>query len=255
MNSEWAGRYPWQHLLIVHFFSQCDLIATSCRNMRDILNRNPDVTFDCRWLPNGFSNVFDIPIIADPKKKENIILTVGRIGTQQKNNEELLTAFAKIAGRLPDWKVHLAGPVDDRIKPFISDYFAAFPDLQDRVVFLGNVVDKNELYSEYAKAKIFVLTSVLEGGTPNVYGEALFHGCAFITSSIDGADDITHFGSLGLKYPSGDAGALAKSMLTLCRAADERYMTRHIPAALKYANQYFDNERIARKLAFMLYSG
>ncbi|MDR3300701.1 MAG: glycosyltransferase family 4 protein [Candidatus Accumulibacter sp.] len=194
-----------------------------------------------------------MPVIANPKKKENIILTVGRIGTQQKNNEELLVAFAKIAGRLPDWKIHLAGPVDDRIKPFISDYFAAFPDLKDRVIFLGNIVDKADLYAEYSKSKIFVLTSVFEGA-PNVYAEALFHGCAFITSDIDAADDIIDFGNLGLKYPSGNTDALAESMLTLCGAADEEFMTRHISSALKYANRYFDNERIARKLVFMLYN-
>jgi glycosyltransferase involved in cell wall biosynthesis len=254
MNSNWAGRYPWKNSDVIRFFNQCDIIATSCRNMRDIINRNPECAFDCCWIPNGFSNVFDMPIIANPKKKENIILTVGRIGTQLKNNEELLVAFAKIAGRLPDWKIHLAGPVDNQIKPFISDYFAAFTDLKDRVIFLGNIVDKADLYSEYSKSKIFALTSVLEGGTPNVYAEALFHGCAFITSNIDAADDIINFGNLGLKYPLGNIDALAENMLTLCSAADEEFMTCHISSALKYANRYFDNERIARKLVFMLYN-
>jgi hypothetical protein len=49
----------------------------------------------------------------------------------------------------------------------------------ERVAFTGAITDKAELYSEYAKAKIFALTSTLEGVTPNVYAEALFHGCMF----------------------------------------------------------------------------
>ncbi|MDR3300702.1 MAG: hypothetical protein LBU43_12100 [Candidatus Accumulibacter sp.] len=70
MNSIWASRYPWQNPDVVRFFNQCDVIATSCRNMRDIINRNPECAFDCHWIPNGFSNVLICRLLPTPRKKK-----------------------------------------------------------------------------------------------------------------------------------------------------------------------------------------
>ncbi|MDR2088961.1 MAG: glycosyltransferase family 4 protein [Clostridiales Family XIII bacterium] len=252
MNSHWQKRIAWGAPACTAFFDRCDAITNSCRTMRDSVNRDPNVNFDSFWISNAFFNAYNVPVIAKPKLKENILLTVGRIGSGQKNNEELLLAFAKAAGALPSWRVHLVGSVDDRIKPFIAQYFEAYPHLKKRVILKGKLVDKEALYREYARAKVFVLTSVMEGA-PNVYAEALHHGCAFITSDIDCADDITDFGRLGEKYALGDKDALARAMIRLCRKADANFFKAHIPAALAYANRYYDWERNARKIAYMLY--
>jgi glycosyltransferase involved in cell wall biosynthesis len=253
MNSDWQSRIDWSMPQLAEFFDKCDVIANSCRTMRDSINRDPNVNFGNFWISNAFFNAYGVPIVAKPKLKENVILTVGRIGTEQKNNEELLLAFAKAADALPSWRIHLVGSVDDRIKPFIAKYFEIYPKLKSRVIFKGKIVDKKQLYREYSQAKVFILTSALEGGTPNVYAEALHHGCAFITSDIDGADDITDYGRLGSKYKLGDADALAGAMVRLCRKADNTFFKSHIPAALEYANRYFDWDRNAKKIAYALY--
>jgi glycosyltransferase involved in cell wall biosynthesis len=93
----------------------------------------------------------------------------------------------------------------------------------------------------------------MEGGTPNVYAEALRHGCAFITSDVDGADDIANYGQFGIKYTLGDRDALAGAMTRLCRKADANFFRSHIPAALAYADRYYDWERNAKKIAYMLH--
>ena len=252
MNSYWMDTAPWGSAEAGRFAGQCDVTATSCRQMRDALNRRADVKFPCRWLTNGFYNPTDVEVIADPEHKDNIILTVGRIGTYQKNTEELLSAFASVSGVLPGWSLRLVGPIESDFHTYIDSYFSQYPKLKDRVVFTGPITDKEELYSEYAKAKIFALTSVAEG-FPNVYSEALFHGCMFITSDIDAAEDITNYDQLGMIYKSTDINALCTALVEMCLSADKRGMQTHIPKALEYANKYYDWKRIAKKLAYMLF--
>lgn len=253
MNTYWMRHVDWDTPQLNLFSQQCDVIATSCRLMRDTLNRSPQVRFACNWLANGFYNPTDIKIVADPDYKENTILTVARIGTPEKNNEELVISFAGLADALPGWKLKLVGPIDPRIDPFIDWFFTTYPNMKDRVIFTGPITDKKELYDEYAKAKIFVLTSRSESGTPNVYAEALVHGCMFISSGIDGADDITNYGELGLKYERGETGSLAHALMTLCSKADADGFREHIPKALEYAARYYSWERNAKKLAYMLF--
>jgi len=252
MNSWWMSTTPWDSLEARKFAEQCDIIATSCRQMRDALNRSPQVHFPCRWLTNGFYNPTEVPVIADPDKKENILLTVGRIGTFQKNNEEMLTAFAKVSSVLEGWSLRLVGSIEPGFQEYIGNYYAKYPHLKNRVIFTGPITDKAELYREYAKAKIFILSSRQEG-FPNVYAEALFHGCMFITSEVDAADDITNYDELGAKYPIGDVGALADVLVRTCRKATGTGMHDHVPKALKYAKQYYDWYRNAKKLAYMLF--
>ena len=254
MNSYWMGKIDWNSSSARKFAEQCDIVATSCRSLRDALNRNPDVHFPCRWFPNGFFNPGKMQIIADPEKKENILLTVGRIGTAQKNNAEMLIAFARVSDELPDWSLRLVGIIAPEFQSFIDQYFAQRPDLKDRVVFTGAIENKDQLYCEYERAKVFILTSQLEGGTPNVIAEALFHGCMFITSDIDAADDITDFGALGAKYKLGDIDALTSLIVKICATADKNAFKNHIPKALAYAAKYYDWERNAKKLAYMIYN-
>jgi len=252
MNSYWMSTTPWQSAEATRFAKQCDITATSCRSMRDALNRNPHVGFSCRWFTNGFYNPTGIPVIADAEKKDNVILTVGRIGTHQKNNEELLTAFAEAADKLDGWSLRCVGPIESDFQSYIDGYFTNHPKLKDRVVFTGSITDKEKLYNEYAGAKVFALSSRLEG-FPNVYAEALFHGCMFITSDIDAADDMTNFNTLGLKYPLYDVNALKETLIEVCLKADKKGVQDHIPKALEYADQYFDWGRNAKKLAYMLF--
>jgi len=253
MNSYWMRNIQWSSAAARNFATQCDVIATSCRPLRDALNRKTSVHFPCHWFPNGFYNPTGVEVIADPEQKENTIMTVGRIGTPDKNNAELLVAFARVSNALPGWSLRLVGPVETKFQPLIEHYFSERPDLEDRVVFTGAIMNKGELYKEYAKGKVFALTSPSEGGTPNVYAEALFHGCMFITSDIDGADDITNFGELGIVYKLGDIDALSSALVKMCSNANKTALQKHIPKALAYATKYYDWNRNAKKLAYMLY--
>ena len=252
MNFWWMDQIVWDSIPGKQFSEQCDIIATSCRMVRDALNRNPTVHFPCRWFTNGFFNPTGSTVVTNAEIKENIILTVGRIGTKQKNNEELLTAFAEVSDSLNGWSLRLVGPIEHEFQSYINNYFLKYPQLKSRVIFTGSIVEKAELYSEYAKAKIFALTS-MEEGFPNVYAEALFHGCMFITSEIEAADDMINYGELGYKYPIEDIDALKSTLIDACSKVDIKMMREHIPKALVYANKFYDWNRNAKKLAYMLF--
>ncbi len=126
-----------------------------------------------------------------------------------------------------------------------------YPHLKERVIFTGAVYDKKELYREYSEAKCFALTSPIEG-SPNVYAEALVHGCKFVFSSFDEAEILTNFGELGEVYQHNDIEALSKCLLRLKHKTSEKDFEEHIPKALKYADEVFDWEKNSKKLAYML---
>jgi glycosyltransferase involved in cell wall biosynthesis len=88
--------------------------------------------------------------------KENILITVARIGTWQKNNEMMLEALNGL--HLNGWKFLFIGPVEENFLPKIDGFYLANPEKRDSVVFMGSIDDKNELYGHYQKAKVFCLT-------------------------------------------------------------------------------------------------
>jgi len=252
MNTFWMKSIDWENDQVKNFMRQCDIIATSCRKMRDLLNSMPEIKFPCRWLANGFYNPTGLKITAEAEYKENIILTVGRIGNPEKNHEELLIAFAAASRALPEWTLRLAGPVNPTFNSFLDWFYNEHPKLKERVILTGSIVDKAKLYDEYAKAKVFTLTSRSESGTPNVYAEALFHGCKFVASDIDGADDITNYGEFGEIYTRGNAEGLAAALIKVCSEANVTGLQDHIPKAIAYAEKYYDWNKISKKLAYMM---
>ncbi len=251
MNKDWMGRIDWADPNVGEFAQLCDIIATSCTYLRDEINRNPLIPFSCRFLPNGFYNAESLDIIADASVKENIIITVGRIGTGQKNNLELMIAFGNVSHLIKNWKLKLIGSIEPEFQTIIDEFFSIRPDLKSRIIFTGTMVEKEKLYKEYAKAKICAFSSIVEG-FPNVYAEALFHGCMFLTSDIGAASDITNLETLGITYECKNMKALEKAIVTLCRRANRETMKSHIPKALEYANRVYDWKKIAKKLAYDL---
>ncbi len=250
MNSGWAETIAFTDPWFVEMLDACDVIATSCRKMREELSRKWN-RWTIHYIPNGFYNLTGKPLSVSAEGKENILLTVGRIGTQQKATCILLEAFAAVHTDLHGWRLYLAGGIEEAFRPHIELYFEKYPELREKVFFKGLIEDKTELYAEYARAKVFVLTSYYEGGAPNVVAEALFHGCYMVTSDIDAAEDITDEGNCGRVFPRGDAGALAGILREIC--PDRTLLRDTFPKTLAYAHRSFDWETNIRHLHRLLY--
>ena len=248
MNIAWADRLPHEVPAYKKFLHSCDVVSASCRATQKYLSAKWSVPVDL--IRNGWYNFFDVTF--DDVPKENVILTVGRIGTKQKQNHLLLAAFAKIAEDLPEWNVRFVGGVEEEFKPYIEKFFTIRPDLRGRVIFAGLIEDKIALMDEYKRAKIFCLTSNLEGA-PNVAAEALFSGDYIISSAVDAADDMIDGGRCGKIFPIGDVDALAQILLKVC--SKERLINSGGRHAATYAREQFDANKIVARLNYLLYGG
>ncbi len=248
MNIAWADRLPHEEPAYKKFLHSCDVISASCRATQKYLAAKWSVPVDL--IRNGWYNFFGVKF--DDVPKENIILTVGRIGSNQKQNHVLLEAFAKVAEALPDWSVRLVGGVEESFKPYVEKYFAAHENLRGRVTFTGLIQDKAALMDEYKRAKIFCLTSNFEGA-PNVAAEALFGGDYIITSAVDAAGDLTDEGNCGVVFPIGNVDALAEIFAEVCR--NDKLISDGGRNAADYARKQFDADKIVARLNYLLYGG
>ena len=246
-NKYWMDNIQWEEPLVFNTLALSDVISTSCYKMTEYLNKKWP-PFIVEHIPNGFFNASGKPIIK--YVKENIILTVSRIGTSQKANNILLLAFAMVANNIPNWKVHLAGPVEAKFSEFTEPYFKNFPQLKKRVKFLGNITDKGKLYAEYAKSKIFALTSVMEGGAPNVVAEALFHGCYTITSDVDAANDITDNEKCGRIFSINDHNALSKILLKVC--TNKKLLQEAPQKSVEFAKSHYDWDLLINRINHLM---
>ena len=178
-------------------FKLTDLFSVETDQAKDyLLNVYPELQNKLICIPNGVDNLYldkEIPIKAF-QEKENIILTVGRIGTEQKNTELLLDAL-KITD-LKDWKVYILGPIEESFKKYIADFYRESPQLENKIIFTGNITDRKELFDWYNRSKIFCLSSRYEG-FPIAFPEALYFGNYLISSPVSSAEHITSKGKYG----------------------------------------------------------
>ena len=185
-----------------NILKKIDLISCETKECFDEIRQNGLCNFDIfdklAYIQNGFDEEYLIENNIKVKKieeKENIMITVGRIGTEQKNNEMLLKVIDKID--LKDWKIYIIGPYTEQFKRYYDDFIKSNPDKKGKVILVGNIEDKNLLFDYYNRAKVFLLTSRWEGFAI-VYPEALRFGDYIITTDVGGAKDITNNGKIGV---------------------------------------------------------
>ncbi len=194
------------------------------------------------YLPNAFDDQLcqELRVEAKPfDQKENLIITVGRIGHKEKNNEMLLNALYGIS--MKDWKVWFVGPIEDNFRIAYQQFIDQNPDKQHNVCLYGAINDKRILWEVYNSAKIFVLTSPKEG-FPNVFPEALHFGNYIISTNVSSTTDISNNGKLASVIPVGDTAALQKE---LQRVFDNKIdLTDLYPKIIDHGNKFKWSEAI-----------
>lgn len=243
-NSYWMDRIYWYLPQFTEFMNSCDVIATSCTAMADMLS--------IKWpwkvhsIINGFFNLSGVHKGRIPfYKRENIILTVGRLGTWQKATEVLLKAFVIAHDYIPDWKLCLVGSIEEEFKTFLDEFLAENGCLSERIICTGVVSDRDKLAELYDSAKIYALTSRIEGGTNNATAEALGRGLIPVTSRIDAYEDITDYGRIGRSFEIGDVDSLSRILIELCNSSD---LEKESEKVYTYAEKTYDMIRITEDL-------
>ena len=148
-------------------------------------------------IPNGIDDgsefVKNFPRIPFARK-EDLIISVGRIGSYQKNNQMLLEALLRVDLKL--WKVVFIGPIAESFQQYISDFFEKNPAYKESISFTGSIENRTALYDWYNRAKVFCLTSRSES-FGIVFPEALFYGDFIITTDVYSSKEIVPSDEVG----------------------------------------------------------
>jgi GalNAc-alpha-(1->4)-GalNAc-alpha-(1->3)-diNAcBac-PP-undecaprenol alpha-1,4-N-acetyl-D-galactosaminyltransferase len=188
------------------------------------------------------SNGFDTELFEELKitkrefnKKENLIITVGRIGHKDKNNEMMLDALEGVD--MKDWKFMLVGNVEDEFLKTYNDFILRNPDKKEKVLLTGAIYDKKELWEIYNQAKVFLLTSPKEC-MAQVFSEALAFGNYIVTTNVAGHIEISDNGKFGEVIEIGDVNALRG---ILCDVFDSKVdLEKNYREAIKLSDSKFN---------------
>lgn len=136
-------------------------------------------------------------------EKENVIINIGRL-TEQKNQEMLINAFAKICDKHKEYKLKIfgQGPLKEKLAKQIKDL-----NLQERIILEGI---SNDIKTELEKSKVFVLSSIFEG-MPNALIESMALGIAPISTDCPcgGPRELIKNGENGFLIKNNDKEELA----------------------------------------------
>ncbi|MDD5792622.1 MAG: glycosyltransferase, partial [Erysipelotrichaceae bacterium] len=204
------------HLLNRLFLSCCHKLSCETEQGYQFLTKQSAYTkqFSKKlvWLPNAFDEEALQALNFKERKfeeKENLIITVGRIGTAQKNTEMLLDAVKQIEWN--DWKLCLIGTIESDFQSTITRFFMEYPQLKEHIIFTGPVYDKRKLWEWYNQSKVFVLTSTWES-----FGIVLTEAQRFknylISTEVGGASSLIQQGKYGTLIPQNDSKALADKL-------------------------------------------
>lgn len=195
------SRSPIRSWLIRRMIRLVDCVSceTSDAYQRYTTCPYPDFQFGDKlvWMSNGFDEEllqsFSMHVRTFAEKK-NLMITVGRLGTPQKNTEMILKALEHVD--MKDWKFLLIGPIEESFKPTVEAFYREHPEKRTSVVFTGPEFDKKKLWEYYNKAKVFVLSSRWES-----YGLVLNEAWRFqnylVSTHVGAAPDLIESNKYG----------------------------------------------------------
>jgi glycosyltransferase involved in cell wall biosynthesis len=165
-----------------------------------------------RVIPNPIEPMAQQAAPATPDSTGRFtLICVGRL-CAQKNQLELVRAFARLASRFPQWDLRIVGDGGDRaaLETLVTEL-----RLGDRVFLLGK---SNQVPDLLGAAHLFCLPSLWEG-FPNALAEAMSSGLpAVALRSCAGARDLIEHGVTGLLAGPGELEATLAELM----AAPER---------------------------------
>ena len=113
-------------------------------------------------------------------KKENVVLTVGKIDTEQRIKIKGINSFCEVASKLPEYKFVIVG-MSDKAK----NYLINIPE--NLQIFQS--IEHNELLQYYQKAKVYCQFSVIESFCIAL-AEAMLCECVGIVTNVGALPEI-----------------------------------------------------------------
>lgn len=172
-------------------------------------------------------------------KQTKSILYAGTVN-ERKGYGDLIKAFARIAGRFPEWRLKIAG--NGEIEK--GRELAGSLGVDGRVDILGWVSgeDKEKAFRE---ASVFCLPSYAEG-FPMAVLDAWAYGLPVITTPVGGIPDVAKDGENMLLFNPGDIDALSCCLERL--VCDENLRNKIAKASLSFSQHEFNHTTINLQL-------
>ena len=163
------------------------------------------------------------------------IITVGSQELPYKGHDVLLRAIQRL--RSDGVALHAVVVGDGRLHRQLVD-LAGQLGVDDVVTSTGAVHDRGKLLDLLDEASLFVLPSLTEG-LPRALLEAMARGLPAVGSDVGGIPELLHESCL---VPPGDAGALARAIVTLSgdRSAWEEQSRRNLRTARRFRSDVLD---------------
>jgi glycosyltransferase involved in cell wall biosynthesis len=180
------------------FSRMVDLVSFETRKVFSGIESIPD--HKKIYLPNGFDVTLPEQMGILPKSiaaKKDIILSVARHGSEQKNSELLIKVLEQIKD-MGSWKLVFVGPATKEFIQCCDTFRLEHPRHADKILLAGEVKNRKQLFDFYNDAKIFCLPSRWESWGI-VCTEALYFGCVLVmTREVTSSSDLTDQGRTGL---------------------------------------------------------
>lgn len=120
------------HYIYKYYTQVVDLVSCETTQSYQKLQNSKSILYrfgnKLRLMPNGFDEDKLEQIgtnVRNYQQKENLIITVGRLGTEEKNTSLLLEALENI--ELHNWKVILIGPIQESFQSKIQQFYKRNP--------------------------------------------------------------------------------------------------------------------------------
>lgn len=183
---------------------------------RDALKYRQFGLTNLQVIPNEAPNI--IPNLG--KKRENIIISVGRL-TDQKGFDLLIKEISPLMHKFEDWKVEIYG--EGELRPLLSQMIT---DLRmENKIFLCGAVEN--IHDKYQNSSIYLMTSRYEGFAM-VLLEAQANGLPIVAYDCDtGPSEIVHNGQNGYLIPMGHSDDFRKRVEELIKDSEKREAMGH----------------------------
>jgi glycosyltransferase involved in cell wall biosynthesis len=201
IGRKWAAKY-------------CDYVVTLTKRDKELWEQGIK-NIKAKIIPIANPSPFEVQENI-PSLDYKTILCVGRL-TYQKGFDLLITAWARVARQVPDWKIVIVGSGEDEqmLKQMAIDY-----KVDQSIDFVGQQKNMDQFYR---KASFFFMSSRFEG-LPMVLLEAQSYGLPIVAFDCDtGPAEIIDHNINGLLVEPGNINGLINSLLELINLSNIQY--------------------------------
>ena len=228
-----------------------DFFTVETKDYYNTLKNSPMFKDRLYYLPNGVSTLGIDDATVNIDQKENIVITVGRLGIYEKNTELFLNSILEIPDKIrSQWKFYFVGPQTKEFSQYITKFLEENPRLVSNIIQLGNITDRNELADLLKQSKIICMPSRTEGACIATL-EGMYFGCVPIISRYSSfVRDTTNNETIGKVVDDYTSNGFANAMVEYMN--DEHLIKSEIEKAISYARDTFDYKTIGAELNRLL---